>query len=33
MPMAAKTGGVFVELGAGLALCAATQMVQDALSL
>jgi hypothetical protein len=33
MPTAAKTGVVSVELGAGLALCAATQIVQDASSL
>jgi hypothetical protein len=31
-PMAEKTGVVSVELGAGLALCATTQMVQEAAS-
>ncbi len=29
-PMAAKTGVASAEAGAGLALCAATQMVQEA---
>jgi len=31
-PTAAKTGVVSVELGAGLAVCATTQIVQDAFS-
>lgn len=32
-PRAAKTGAAAVEIGAGMAACAAMQIVQDALSL